>query len=93
MEAGSDECPSSTPPSPQSSAKGRLIATEWAIRLVTDVQRRCGLEGSYIPPGRRSRGAFMEPFMTTSLMRTVSGLRAPQSSQSETNEQEPQQRG
>lgn len=42
-------------PSPQSSAKGRLMATEWAIRLVTDVQRLCGLEGSYIPPGHAPR--------------------------------------
>lgn len=34
----------------------------------------------------------MEPFMTTSLMPAVSGQQAPESSESEINEQEPQQR-
>ncbi len=47
--------------------------------------------------GRKLRwkngGAFMESFMTTSLMLTVPGQRAPESSESEINEQEQQQRG
>lgn len=38
------------------------------------------------------RGALTAPFMTTSLMPAVSGQRAPESSESEINEQEPQQR-
>lgn len=35
----------------------------------------------------------MEPFMTTSLMLAVPGQRAPESSASEINEREPQERG
>lgn len=41
---------------------------------------------------RKYGGAFMEPFMT-SLMLAVPGQRAPESSESEINEREPQQRG
>lgn len=36
-------------------------------------------------------GAFMEPFMTTSLTLAVPGQRSPESSESEINEREPQQ--
>lgn len=42
--------------------------------------------------GGKYGGVFMEPFMTTSLMFAVSGQQAPESSESEINEQEPQQR-
>lgn len=38
-------------------------------------------------------GAFMEPFMTTSLMLAVPGQRAPENLESEINEQEPNRGG
>lgn len=42
-------------------------------------------------PGKSGGGAFMEPFMTRSLMLSVPGQQAPESSESEINEGEPQQ--
>lgn len=38
-------------------------------------------------------GAFMKPFMTTSLMLAVPGQRAPECPESEINEQEPNRGG
>lgn len=39
--------------------------------------------------GENGGGAFMEPFMTTSLMLSVPGQQAPESSESEINERAP----
>lgn len=77
----------------------RLIATAWAIRLLTDVQlhRQCGLERWWrthqlVGPRGWGGGNMEVPFMTTSLMFAVSGQQAPESSESEINEREPQRR-
>lgn len=47
--------------------------------------------GEWVGPlGEKHGGAFMDSFMTTSLMFAVSRQQAPESSESEINEQEPQ---